>query len=274
MSTQESVLPRKGKKAATLVEICSVHLDQSLYGVPITHILEIVGSVPVAAGSSGPRVRGGLGPLSPATSSPGEPAPVAWFAASPRLSGPAGFGEPSGCFGLLVDAVGEVLTLSLGGSRTQPVNPGRAQAGPCCRRHTSSRTAAGDAGAGTAGPPCAWLRLKPHNETHGAPHPFRKNRKGWKPQCNDSWRVDNCSFRKDIMRALIVDDSRFVRASSVAYSKSWNRMRGGLRRTGRPEPIAVRTVHRSCFGGLEYAGDGWAGDCSVSYAPAMARASR
>ena len=33
-----------GKKAGALVEVCSVRLGQTLFGVPIRHILEIVGS--------------------------------------------------------------------------------------------------------------------------------------------------------------------------------------------------------------------------------------
>jgi purine-binding chemotaxis protein CheW len=32
------------KNGGTLVEMCSVRLGQTLFGVPITHILEIVGS--------------------------------------------------------------------------------------------------------------------------------------------------------------------------------------------------------------------------------------
>jgi purine-binding chemotaxis protein CheW len=35
---------RKEKAAATLAEMCSVRVAQTLFGVPITHILEIVGS--------------------------------------------------------------------------------------------------------------------------------------------------------------------------------------------------------------------------------------
>ena len=44
MSTAGTALKRKGKAAATLAEMCSVRLGQTLFGVPITHILEIVGS--------------------------------------------------------------------------------------------------------------------------------------------------------------------------------------------------------------------------------------
>ena len=34
---------RKDKSASALVEICSVRLGNALYGMPISHILEIVG---------------------------------------------------------------------------------------------------------------------------------------------------------------------------------------------------------------------------------------
>lgn len=49
---------RKDKAAASLVEVCSVRLGQTLFGVPIRHILEIVGSarpqpVPLAPGFVG-----------------------------------------------------------------------------------------------------------------------------------------------------------------------------------------------------------------------------
>jgi purine-binding chemotaxis protein CheW len=43
MSTATVAIHGK-EKAAALVEMCSVRLGQALFGVPITHILEIVGS--------------------------------------------------------------------------------------------------------------------------------------------------------------------------------------------------------------------------------------
>ncbi len=44
MSTAATVVHRKKKKAATQVEVCTLLLGTKLYGLPITHILEIVGS--------------------------------------------------------------------------------------------------------------------------------------------------------------------------------------------------------------------------------------
>ena len=57
MSTAAAALQRK-QKAEALVEMCSVRLGKTLFGVPITHILEIVGAarpqpVPLAPGYVG-----------------------------------------------------------------------------------------------------------------------------------------------------------------------------------------------------------------------------
>ncbi len=43
MSTAGTALHRK-QKAEALVEVCSVRLGKTLFGVPISHILEIVGA--------------------------------------------------------------------------------------------------------------------------------------------------------------------------------------------------------------------------------------
>ncbi|MGA7244829.1 MAG: chemotaxis protein CheW [Terracidiphilus sp.] len=103
----------RGRNSVTApVEMCSARVGDSLFGLPISHILEIVGSahpqaVPLAPGFVGGLVhyRGdvlttvslrhllGLAPLDHA-----QPFLV--------LEG------PGGSFGVLVDAVGEVLTVS------------------------------------------------------------------------------------------------------------------------------------------------------------------
>ena len=44
MSTATVALHGKEKAAATLVEMCTVRLGDTVFGVPITHILEIVGA--------------------------------------------------------------------------------------------------------------------------------------------------------------------------------------------------------------------------------------
>ena len=43
MSSSASALQRKQKNEA-VVEVCSVRLGKTLFGVPIQHILEIIGS--------------------------------------------------------------------------------------------------------------------------------------------------------------------------------------------------------------------------------------
>ncbi|MGA2216849.1 MAG: chemotaxis protein CheW [Terracidiphilus sp.] len=103
---------RKKKAAATLVEMCSVRVGQGLYGIPITHILEIVGNarpqpVPLAPGFVGGLVhyRGDV---------------LTTVSLRQVLGLPAREGSQDilvlesagGCFGLLVDSVGEVLTVS------------------------------------------------------------------------------------------------------------------------------------------------------------------
>jgi purine-binding chemotaxis protein CheW len=99
-------------EAATLVEMCSVRLGQTLFGVPITHILEIVGSarpqpVPLAPGFVGGLIhyRGDV---------------LTTVSLRQLLGLPPKEGRQDilvlesagGCFGLLVDSVGEVLTVS------------------------------------------------------------------------------------------------------------------------------------------------------------------
>jgi purine-binding chemotaxis protein CheW len=111
MSTTETGLHSK-KKAAALMEICSVRLGQTWFGMPITHILEIVGSarpqpVPLAPGYVGGLVhyRGDV---------------LTTVSLRQLLDLPPKEGaqdilvleSSGGCFGLLVDAVGEVLTVS------------------------------------------------------------------------------------------------------------------------------------------------------------------
>jgi purine-binding chemotaxis protein CheW len=110
MSTA-TVVHRKEKTAA-LVEVCSVRLGDTWFGVPITHILEIIGSsrpqpVPLA-----PAYVGGLvhyrGDVLTTVS-------LRQLLALPPKEGAQAIlvlESVSGCFGLLVDSVGEVLTVS------------------------------------------------------------------------------------------------------------------------------------------------------------------
>ncbi len=111
MSTAGSALHRK-QKTEVLMEICSVRLGKLLFGMPISHILEIVGAarphpVPLAPGYVGGLVhyRGDV---------------LTTVSLRQLLGLPPKVGtqdilvleSTGGCFGLLVDSVGEVLTVS------------------------------------------------------------------------------------------------------------------------------------------------------------------
>ena len=110
MSTA-AVLHQKEKTAA-LVEVCSVRLAETWFGVPITHILEIVGAARPQPVPLAPPYVGGLvhyrGDVLTTVS-------LRQLLALPPRQGPQDIlvlESSSGCFGLLVDAVGEVLTVS------------------------------------------------------------------------------------------------------------------------------------------------------------------
>jgi purine-binding chemotaxis protein CheW len=112
MSTAAVTQVKKGNLSSAMVEVCSVRLDKTWFGVPISHILEIVGAtrpqpVPLAPGYVGGLVhyRGDV---------------LTTVSLRQLLDMPPKDGQQdiivlesqSGYFGLLVDAVGEVLTLS------------------------------------------------------------------------------------------------------------------------------------------------------------------
>jgi purine-binding chemotaxis protein CheW len=112
MSSEEKVLHRKEKVAATLAEMCSVRVAQTLFGVPITHILEIVGSARPQPVPLAPSFVGGLihyrGDVLTTVS-------LRHLLRLPPKDGPQDvlvLESSGGCFGLLVDSVGEVLTVS------------------------------------------------------------------------------------------------------------------------------------------------------------------
>lgn len=111
MSNQGAGKRRNDKNAAALMEICSVRLDRALYGVPIRYILEIVGQarpqpVPLAPGFVGGLVHYRGDVLTVVS--------LRHLLRMPPLDGPQDIlvlESPGGCFGLLVDSVGEVLTV-------------------------------------------------------------------------------------------------------------------------------------------------------------------
>jgi purine-binding chemotaxis protein CheW len=112
MSQQTVAVRGKDKAASTLVEVCSVRLGSGLFGMPISHILEIVGGarpqpVPLAPGFVGGimHYRGDV---------------LTTVSMRQLLGMPPAEGRQDilvlessgGCFGLLVDSVGEVLRIS------------------------------------------------------------------------------------------------------------------------------------------------------------------
>jgi purine-binding chemotaxis protein CheW len=100
------------KAALATVEVCSVRLDGIWFGMPITHILEIVGSVTPQPVPLAPSYIGGLvhyrGDVLTTVS-------LRQLLGLPPMEGAQAIlvlESAGGNFGLLVDAVGEVLTVS------------------------------------------------------------------------------------------------------------------------------------------------------------------
>jgi purine-binding chemotaxis protein CheW len=111
MSTASGVLHRK-QKPEVLKEVCSVRLGKTLFGVPINHILEIVGGVRPQPVPSAPVYVGGLvhyrGDVLTTVS-------LRQLLGLPPKDGAQDIlvlESVGGCFGLLVDSVDEVLTVS------------------------------------------------------------------------------------------------------------------------------------------------------------------
>ena len=112
MSSAVAVSNRKEKHAAALVEMCSVRLGNTLFGVPIKHILEIVGGARPQPIPLAPAFVGGLihyrGDVLTTVS-------LRQVLGLPPKDGPQDIlvlESAGGCFGLLVDSVCEVLTVS------------------------------------------------------------------------------------------------------------------------------------------------------------------
>lgn len=111
MSTSGNALHRKQKNEA-LVEVCSVRADKTLFGIPIQHILEIVGStrpqpIPLAPGFVGGLIHYRGDVLTTVRLRHLLDLPPIDEKQDILVLESAG-----GIFGLLVDSVGEVLTVS------------------------------------------------------------------------------------------------------------------------------------------------------------------
>ena len=114
--------------APALLEMCSVRVGQTLFGVPITHILEIVGNTAPQNVPLAPEFVGGLvhyrGDVLTTVS-------LRHLLGMPVQNSDAKAGSEGrhdilvlessgGCFGLLVDSVGEVLTVSAADHEPNP----------------------------------------------------------------------------------------------------------------------------------------------------------
>lgn len=103
---------QKAEKAPYFAEVCSVRLGRTWFGVPIAHILEIVGGARPQPVPLAPAYVGGLvhyrGDVLTTVS-------LRHMLDLPAQEGPQDIlvlESSNGCFGLLVDSVGEVLTVS------------------------------------------------------------------------------------------------------------------------------------------------------------------
>jgi purine-binding chemotaxis protein CheW len=112
MSTVTASLHRGKKTAASLMEMCTVRLGASIFGVPITHILEIVGAAKPQPVPLAPIFVGGLmhyrGDVLTTVS-------LRQLLDMPPKEGRQDLlvlESAGGIFGLLVDSVSEVLTVS------------------------------------------------------------------------------------------------------------------------------------------------------------------
>jgi purine-binding chemotaxis protein CheW len=112
MSVEGRGVSRQEKTTETQVEMCSVRVGNGVYGVPITHILEIVGKARPQPVPLAPGFVGGLmhyrGDVVTTVS-------LRYLLGMPPRDGPQDIlvlENSSGSIGLLVDSVGEVLTAS------------------------------------------------------------------------------------------------------------------------------------------------------------------
>ena len=113
---------QKENAASALVEVCSVRVGETLFGVPISHILEIVGRTRPEPVPLAPEFVGGLihyrGDVLTTVS-------LRQLLDMPNLDAPQDImvlESPAGCYGLLVDSVGEVMRISDAIRAPNPVN--------------------------------------------------------------------------------------------------------------------------------------------------------
>ena len=111
MSAQTTAFRRADESASSLIELCSVRVGETIYGMPISYVVEILGSVRPQPVPLAPDFVGGLvhyrGDVLTTVS-------LRQLFGLGHAAGPQDIlvlESPAGCFGLLVDSVGEVLTV-------------------------------------------------------------------------------------------------------------------------------------------------------------------
>ena len=103
---------RKKVVTAELVEMCSVRVGDGLFGIPIKHILEIVGSARPQPVPLAPPFVGGLMHYRGDVLTTVSLRRLLGLAPSEGTQDLLVVESSDGCYGLLVDSVGEVLTVS------------------------------------------------------------------------------------------------------------------------------------------------------------------
>lgn len=120
MTDKKSIALRKKSSTVKMMEMCSVRVGGTLFGVPITHILEIVGNkhphpVPLA-----PDFVGGLVHYRGDVLTTVSLRQLLGLPAVEDRQDIMVLENDGGCFGLLVDSVGEVLTISTADREPNP----------------------------------------------------------------------------------------------------------------------------------------------------------
>lgn len=120
MSSQAVALCRVDESVSSLIELCSVRVGRALFGMPITHIVEIVGSIRPEPVPLAPKFVGGL------VHYRGDVLTTVSLRQIFGLKNVDGAQDvlvlegSAGCFGLLVDSVGEVLTVRMADFEPNP----------------------------------------------------------------------------------------------------------------------------------------------------------
>lgn len=111
MSAGQEKKKQGEQSSETLVELCSVRVDSGLFGVPISHILEIVGDARPQPVPLAPKFVGGLVHYRGDVLTTVSLRHLLGLPQRTELPDILVLESKQGTFGLLVDSVGEVLTV-------------------------------------------------------------------------------------------------------------------------------------------------------------------